>query len=79
MNKLIENSIDPKKLLKLSIDSTNTDGIHNVVCQLTNLISLELGKIKVFIDFKLLFTHLRSLRSLLVHFFFTKASAETLN
>ena len=54
--------------MELKIRNTDTEGVEMILSQLTNLRSLTLGGIKVNIDFKLLFTQMKALRSLSLRF-----------
>ncbi len=59
---------DSTKLLDLTINYVDTDQAQLVLSKLTNLRSLSLNAIKVSLDFKSIFTHLRALRSLIIRF-----------
>ena len=76
---MIGNIINPNKLLDLKIDSTQTDGVLIVLNNLTNLKSLSMKCIDVLLNFNLLFTQMRALTSLYLHFKDSQATAETLN
>ena len=71
--------LDSTKLLELTINKIDTDQAHLVLSKLTNLRSLSLNAIKVSLDFKSIFTHLRALRSLIIRFKDNLANKETLN
>ena len=63
----------------MTILETDSKEISSVLCQLTNLRSLELYHIKIELDLKLIFTQLRYLRYLNLSFDDNQATIDNLN
>ncbi len=76
---IIHKMSDTTQVLELTVEKTDTKGVEMVLSRLNHLRSLYLKGIRIKLESKLIFNHMRALRSLYLHFDNNSINKENFN